>query len=57
MIVKEVSYEVADPTVDSQVVQLQASGANVFFNITRTEVRRAGDPQVPTTSAGSRCTT
>ena len=34
MIVKEVSYEVTDPTVDSQIVQLQASGADVFFNIT-----------------------
>jgi branched-chain amino acid transport system substrate-binding protein len=34
MIVKEVSYEVTDPTVDSQMVQLQASGADVFFNIT-----------------------
>jgi len=34
MIVKEVSYEVADPTVDSQIVQLQASGADTFFNIT-----------------------
>jgi branched-chain amino acid transport system substrate-binding protein len=34
MIVSEVSYEVSDPTVDSQIVQLQASGANVFFNIT-----------------------
>jgi branched-chain amino acid transport system substrate-binding protein len=34
LIVKEVSYEVSDPTVDSQMVQLQASGANVFFNIT-----------------------
>jgi branched-chain amino acid transport system substrate-binding protein len=34
LIVKEVSYEVTDPTVDSQMVQLQASGANVFFNIT-----------------------
>src|SRR5579862_274582 len=34
MIVKEVSYEVTDPTVDSQVVQLQASGADVFFNET-----------------------
>jgi len=34
MIVKEVSYEVADPTIDSQIVQLQASGADVFFNIT-----------------------
>jgi branched-chain amino acid transport system substrate-binding protein len=34
MIVKEASYEVTDPTVDSQMAQLQASGANVFFNIT-----------------------
>jgi len=34
LIVKEASYEVTDPTVDSQMVQLQASGANVFFNIT-----------------------
>jgi ABC-type branched-subunit amino acid transport system substrate-binding protein len=34
MIVKEVSYEVTDPTVDSQIVQLQASGADVFVNIT-----------------------
>ena len=34
LIVKEVSYEVSDPTVDSQIVQLQASGADVFFNIT-----------------------
>ena len=32
-IVAEVSYEVSDPTVDSQIVQLQASGANVFFNV------------------------
>jgi branched-chain amino acid transport system substrate-binding protein len=34
MIVAEVSYETTDPTVDSQVVQLQASGADVFINIT-----------------------
>jgi branched-chain amino acid transport system substrate-binding protein len=33
MIVKEVSYEVSDPTVDSQIIQLHASGADVFFNI------------------------
>jgi branched-chain amino acid transport system substrate-binding protein len=33
-IVKDVSYEVTDPTIDSQMVQLQASGADVFFNIT-----------------------
>ena len=34
MIVAEVSYEVTDPTVDSQIVQLQGSGADVFVNIT-----------------------
>jgi branched-chain amino acid transport system substrate-binding protein len=34
MIVAEASYEVTDPTVDSQIVQLQSAGANVFFNIT-----------------------
>ena len=32
-IVKHVSYEVTDPTVDSQIIQLKDSGANVFFNI------------------------
>jgi branched-chain amino acid transport system substrate-binding protein len=48
MIVKEVSYEVADPTVDSQMVQLQGSGADTFFNITTPKfaaqaIRRAYD--------------
>jgi branched-chain amino acid transport system substrate-binding protein len=31
MIVAEISYEVTDPTVDSQVLSLQASGADVFL--------------------------
>jgi branched-chain amino acid transport system substrate-binding protein len=34
MIVSEVSYEVSDATIDSQITQLQASGADVFVNIT-----------------------
>jgi branched-chain amino acid transport system substrate-binding protein len=34
MIVMEQSYEVTDPTVDSQVVNLKNSGADTFFNIT-----------------------
>ena len=34
MIVAEVSYEVTDPTVDSQIVTLQASGADTFYNVT-----------------------
>lgn len=33
MIVAELSYEVMDPTIDSQIVALKASGADVFFNI------------------------
>ena len=31
MLVKETSYEVSEPTVDSQVVELQGSGADVFL--------------------------
>jgi branched-chain amino acid transport system substrate-binding protein len=34
MIVSEVTYEVTDPTVDSQIVTLKGSGADTFFNIT-----------------------
>jgi branched-chain amino acid transport system substrate-binding protein len=34
MVVAEVPYEPADPTVDSQMVRLKASGADVFFNVT-----------------------
>jgi branched-chain amino acid transport system substrate-binding protein len=33
LIVKEVTYETSDATMDSQVVTLQSSGADVFFNI------------------------
>jgi len=31
MVIKEVSYEVSEPTVDSQIVTLQGSGADVFL--------------------------
>jgi branched-chain amino acid transport system substrate-binding protein len=34
LIVMETSYEVTDPTIDSQIVSLQASGANVFYDVT-----------------------
>jgi branched-chain amino acid transport system substrate-binding protein len=33
-IVAEVPYETTDPTVDSQIVALQNSGADVFFDVT-----------------------
>src|SRR6059036_3964725 len=34
LIVMEQTYEVTDPTIDSQIVNLKNSGANVFFNVT-----------------------
>ncbi len=33
MIVAEATYEVSDPTVDSQILSLQGSGADTFINI------------------------
>ena len=48
LIVAETTYEVTDPTVDSQLAQLKASGANVFMNFsngkfTVQSLRRAGE--------------
>src|ERR1700756_1023967 len=34
MIVSELSYEVTEPTVDSYIVRLKSTGADVFFNVT-----------------------
>src|SRR5665213_1545413 len=34
MVIAEKSYELSDPTVDSQMVTLKASGADLFYNIT-----------------------
>ncbi len=47
-VAKHVTYEVTDPTVDSQIIQLKDSGANVFFNISTPKfaaqaIRKAGE--------------
>ena len=47
-IVKVATYEVADPTVDSQIIQLKDTGANVFFNISTPKfaaqaIKKAGE--------------
>ena len=47
-IVKLVTYEVTDPTVDSQIIQLKDTGANVFFNVATPKfaaqaIRKAAD--------------
>ncbi|MGE0575040.1 MAG: ABC transporter substrate-binding protein [Reyranella sp.] len=48
MIVAEASYELTDPTVDSQIISLKASGATVFMNFTTPKfaaqaIRKAGE--------------
>ena len=48
MIVAHVTYEVSDPTVDSQMIELKSSGANVFMNFsngkfTSQAIRKAGE--------------
>jgi branched-chain amino acid transport system substrate-binding protein len=47
-IVRVVTYEATDPTVDSQIIQLKDSGGNVFFNISGAKaaaqgIRKAAD--------------
>ena len=34
MIISKISYEVTDPTIDSQMVSLKGSGADMFFDVT-----------------------
>ncbi|HYM02615.1 MAG TPA: ABC transporter substrate-binding protein, partial [Stellaceae bacterium] len=48
LVVAEATYETTDPTIDSQIVTLQASGANVFLNVTTQKfaaqaIRKAAD--------------
>jgi branched-chain amino acid transport system substrate-binding protein len=48
MIVSELTYEVTDPTINSQITSLKASGADVFINITTPKfsaqaIRKAAD--------------
>jgi branched-chain amino acid transport system substrate-binding protein len=47
-IAKVVTFEATDPTVDSQIIQLKDSGANVFFNVSGPKaaaqgIRKAAD--------------
>ncbi|WP_084292646.1 ABC transporter substrate-binding protein [Bradyrhizobium sp. WSM3983] len=37
MIVAEASYEVSDPTIDSQIVKIKDAGADLFFNASTTK--------------------
>jgi len=48
MIVKQLSYDLSDPTIDSQIVSLKASGADTFFDastpkFTAQAIRRANE--------------
>ncbi len=55
MIVKEASYETSEPTVDSEIVALQGSGADILIiAATPNRRRRSANPPI---SAGTRCDT
>jgi ABC-type branched-subunit amino acid transport system substrate-binding protein len=48
MIVKAITYEGTDPTIDSQITTLQGSGADIFFDVTTAKfaaqaIRKAHD--------------
>ncbi|MGC8169970.1 hypothetical protein, partial [Salmonella enterica] len=50
MIVAEESYETAEPTIDSHVVNLKAKGADVFFSVTTPKfaaqsIKKVAEPQ------------
>jgi branched-chain amino acid transport system substrate-binding protein len=42
MIVKELSHELSEPTIESQIVELKASGADVFVQITQSKFAAQG---------------
>ena len=56
MIVAEASYEVSDPTIDSQILKIKDAGADLFFSAIDAEAGGAGDQEDRTSSTGSRCT-
>jgi hypothetical protein len=45
MIVAEASYELTDPTIDSQIVRLKAAGADLLYDASNAEIRGAGDQE------------
>ena len=54
-IVKEVSHEITEPTIDSQVADCQAAGADVFVQLTYSKFAAQGIRKAAAL-AGSRCT-
>ncbi len=57
MVIKEVSYETSEPTVDSQIVTLQGVGRRRVPHRRDAEIRRPGDPQVLRHRLESPCAT
>jgi hypothetical protein len=44
-IVAELPYEVTDPTISSQIIDLRAAGADVFFNVTTPKICNASNQE------------
>ena len=55
MIVKEASYETTEPTIDSQVVTLQGSGADVLIIAATPKFAAQAIRKIATISAGTAC--
>ena len=55
LIVAEESYETTEPSIDSHIVKLKDSGADVLRQHLDAEIRGAGHQESWPRSAGSRC--
>ncbi len=55
MIVMEESYEVSEPTIDSHIVKLKSTSADVFINITTPKFAAQAIKKIGRDRAGSRC--
>ena len=53
MIVAETSYELTDPTIDSQIVKLKAAGADLLYDASTPKLQPRRSRRSPT-SAGNR---
>ena len=56
MIIAEESYEISEPTIDTHIVKLKATGADVFISITTPKFAAQAIKKIAETRAGSRCT-
>jgi branched-chain amino acid transport system substrate-binding protein len=47
MVVAEASYEVSDPTIDSQILKIKSAGANLFFGASTPKQAAQASKKIP----------